>query len=125
MSRPTVNRIVFLKRNYKRVEDLYYRISQQVQLLMETGYVCVISEVYSGEGAIVIEFNPNAVNIDLQQPHWLYPDEAEYLENYQRDVEIDNLEQELDELREQKELDEDDVDEFFRSEDKKNNKGDA
>ena len=100
---------------------------------METGYVCVVFEINAGEGAIVLEFNPNSKNVELQRPHWLYPDEAEYLESYQRDVEIDNLEQELDELREKKELEED----IFGEEDeleeilkdtpkkKKDNKGDA
>ena len=133
MNKTSINRLVFLKRSYRTLEDLYNRLAQQIHLLMETGYVCVVFEINAGEGAIVLEFNPNSKNVELQRPHWLYPDEAEHLESYQRDVEIDNLEQELDELREKKELEED----IFGEEDeleeilkdtpkkKKDNKGDA
>ena len=49
MPNTSVNRLVFLKRNYRRPEDLYLRISQQIQLLMETGYVCLVFEINAGD----------------------------------------------------------------------------
>jgi hypothetical protein len=126
MSEAAVNRIVFLKRNYRRIEDLYLRISQQVQLLMETGYVCIVFEINAGEGAVILEFNPNTKNEDLQQPHWLYPDEAEYLRKYQRKSEIEEHKNELDELEAEQFMEEEE--EEITSpiiKPKKNKKGDA
>jgi hypothetical protein len=126
MPNTSVNRLVFLKRNYRRPEDLYLRISQQIQLLMETGYVCLVFEINAGEGAVVLEFNPHTKNEDLQQPHWLYPDEADYLHKYQRDVAIENHKDELNELEAEK-FDEEDEEEIVApiKKPKKNNKGDA
>jgi hypothetical protein len=102
-SKETVNRIVFIKKHYRNPEDLYIRISQQINLLMETGYICVVFEVSSLEGAIILEFNPNTKNEELQYPYWLFPDEIEYLVPYQRDVEIEQHKDEINKLESEKE----------------------
>jgi hypothetical protein len=126
MSEASINRLVFLKRNYRRIEDLYSRISQQIQLLMETGYVCVVFEINAGDGAVILEFNPNAKNEELQQPHWLYPDEAEYLRKYKRDNEIERHKDELDELEAEKFTEEEEEEITSQiTKPKKNDKGDA
>lgn len=123
-SQTTVNRIVFIKRHYRTLEDLYTRVSDQVRLLMETGYVCVIFEVNAAEGAVIVEFNPNAKNEELQHPYWLFPDEVEYLSEYQRDVEIEQHKDELNKLLSEKEEEEED-DLFSEPINGKKNKGDA
>lgn len=121
----TVNRIVFIKRHYRTLEDLYTRVSDQVRLLMETGYVCVIFEVNVAEGAVIIEFNPNAKNEELQHPYWLFPDEIEHLSAYQREVEIEEHKDALSEL--EAELEEEEEEDIIESliKPKKNKKGDA
>jgi hypothetical protein len=126
MPETSFNRLVFLKRNYRRPEDLYLRISQQIQLLMETGYVCVVFEVNSGEGAIILEFNPNSKNEMLQHPYWLFPDEADYLETYKREIEIEEHKEELERLESEK-YEEEEEKEIIApiKKPKKNNKGDA
>jgi hypothetical protein len=126
MSETSVNRLVFLKRNYRRPEDLYLRISQQIQLLMETGYVCVIFEINAGEGAVILEFNPNSKNEGLQHPYWLFPNEADYLETYKREIEIEEYREELDRLESEK-YEEEEEKEIVApiKKPKKNNKGDA
>jgi hypothetical protein len=109
-SKETVNRIVFIKKHYRTPEDLYSRVSQQLHLLMETGYVCVVFEVQALNGAIILEFNPNTKTEELQYPYWLFPDEAEYLVSYQRDVEIEKHKDELNRLESEKEEhDEEDI----------------
>jgi hypothetical protein len=105
-SKETVNRIVFIKRHYHSLEALYSRVAQQVQLLMETGYICVLFEVNAIDGAVIIEFNPNAKSEELQHPYWLFPDEIEYLTSYQRDVEIEQHKDDLNRLEAEKDEDE-------------------
>jgi hypothetical protein len=92
---------------------------------MEIGYVCVVFEVNYNEGAVVIEFNPNAKNEDLQHPYWLFPDEIEFLKDYQREVEIQEYQEELDRLKSEKiEEEEEDIITSL-SKPKKKSKGDA
>jgi hypothetical protein len=123
----SINRIVFLKRSYRTTEELYARVSQQLHLLMETGYVCVLFEIniHAGEGAVVIEFNPNSKNHELQQPHWLFPDEADYLETYKREVEIEEHKEELERLESEKYEEEEEEEIVAPIKKPKKNKGDA
>lgn len=121
----TVNRIVFLKRNYRTPQDLYSRVTEQVQLLMETGYVCVVFEINAQDGAVIIEFNPNAKNEELQYPYWLFPDEIEFLAAYQREVKIEEHRDELNRLEAEREEDEDEDIIESMTKPKKTNKGDA
>lgn len=98
VSTNTVNRIVFFRKNYKTPEEMHATVSRQMQVLMETGYICVVYEANFEGGVLVIEFNPNAKNEELQYPHWLFPDEAEYLKEYQTEVELQFHREEIDRL---------------------------
>ena len=71
--------IVFTKERFG--DRLWEKIGEQLKLLIEAGYICVVFE--DDTDIIVIEFQQADNKYGTAYPYWLYPDEEEsivYLE---------------------------------------------
>lgn len=81
-----VSRIVLNKRDYE--QQLWTKVAQQIQLLMESGYACTVYDADdSRKGLIVIEFALMTPMLGAPQPYWLTPDEADHLMSYRDSIE--------------------------------------
>ena len=79
-----VNRIVFSRKKDATRDDLLQIIYKQINILLDAGYNCFITE--SDTDRICLEFclsDPEVKDKDIPQPCWLYLDELEYLGQYQ------------------------------------------
>lgn len=77
------SKIIFYKDRFKNSDELYKKIGEQLQLLIETGHVFVaydLEEMKPELKAIVIEFSQNS-SLDAF-PYFLYPDEAQFASFY-------------------------------------------
>lgn len=91
----TVNSVVFIERNYVTVADMYSRISEQIHLLMEMGYICVVRAIAQPERMIIIDFNPASPTEQDEYPQWIYADELEVVRRHRREVEIEMYKNEI------------------------------
>lgn len=67
-----VNRIVYSRRDFKKEEELYAKLAQQIQLLMETGNTVVLKDADEGKGTIVLDFSATDGPV---KPFWLTKNE--------------------------------------------------
>lgn len=67
-----VNRIVYSRRDFKKESELYAKIAQQIQLLIETNNTVVLKDADEKGGTIVLDFAPRDGNL---KPFWLSHDE--------------------------------------------------
>ena len=82
----TVNKIIFTKKGVDSREDLLKKVCKQLDIVLNSGYHCFISEFNQKGGGICIEFcvaDNTGKNKDIPQPCWLFLDELEYLSTYQ------------------------------------------
>lgn len=56
-------------------EQLWEKVGEQLHLLIQAGYVCVVHE--DEFGIVVIEYQHNNRTYGYARPYWLYPDEEE------------------------------------------------
>ena len=81
-----VNRIVFTKVDSNSKAELFSKIANQLNILLDSGYNCFVSNLDAKGTSVCIEFclaDPTAKNRDIPQPCWLFLDELEYLGKYQ------------------------------------------
>ncbi len=73
------NEIVFCKKNEETKEELFQRVSKQLELLLEAGYIAVVRYDEPGLGIIVIEFehDERLEYWGCSQPMWVTPEEAD------------------------------------------------
>lgn len=76
----SVNRIVLTKEKFGK--DLYEKVAQQLQILIEAGNLCSVYCHPKKKDFIVIEFVSVMPNFSEPYPYYLYPDEAEYVSLY-------------------------------------------
>lgn len=76
----SVNRIVLTKEKFGK--DLYKKVAQQLQILIEAGKLCSVYCHPKKKDFIVIEFVSVMPNFSEPYPYYLYPDEAEYVSLY-------------------------------------------
>lgn len=89
-----VNKIIFLKKDFD--DKLYEKVSQQVQLLIETGNVCVIGATEDG---VIIEYtSSNPLVSEEPYPCFLYLDEMAYIGRYIAEKALRKYEDEIDDL---------------------------
>lgn len=77
------NMITFKRKDYQNDTLLYAKVAQQIQILMEGGYICTIFDADEKGGSIVIEFEPKNPLLGTPYPFWLTPDEVQMLAEYQ------------------------------------------
>lgn len=100
-----VNKIVFAKKDFKE-DDLYKKISMQIQLLIETNNICTVSSVKIGNDFfIVIEYSAANPQLFQPYPYFLYPDEASHVSLFiakkslaQYETEIDTLSDSIEQI---------------------------
>ena len=66
-----VNNIVLSRRDFKQEDELYAKVSQQIRILLESGYVIVAEDVDEKGGTVVIQYAPKSTEVDLPKPYWL------------------------------------------------------
>lgn len=87
------NVFIFNLENFNNDEELMYKkLSEFVKLLLDSEYVCVINK--EEFGTVSVEYNYNIYcNYGNATPHWLTPEDFEYiLEKYEDDEETDENE---------------------------------
>lgn len=67
------NTIVFAEEEFG--DRLWQAVSEQLKLLAEARYICVVKE--EEHGTVVIQFNYDRPEFGCAYPYWLYPEEEE------------------------------------------------
>lgn len=70
-----VNSVVLSRRDFKQEDELYAKVSQQIRILLESGYVIVAEDVDEKGGTIVIQYSPKSTEVDSPKPYWLVDSE--------------------------------------------------
>lgn len=92
------NKIIFHKRQFNSIAELYLKVAQQLQILVESGYICTLYDGDDGKGLVVLEYNLADNSLGTPIPVWLLPDEIAYVERYQQQKYIAELREELESL---------------------------
>jgi hypothetical protein len=99
------NKIVFTKEKFGT--ELYLKVSQQLQLLIEAGNLCSVYNKDNNPNVIIIEHVPSNPALLHPYPYYLYPDEASYVSIYIAKKNLKQYEEEIVELSESIEESED------------------
>jgi hypothetical protein len=101
----SVNKIVFTKERFGN--ELYLKVSQQLQLLIEAGNICSVYNKDNNPNIIIIEHVPSNPALLQPYPYYLYPDEASYVSIYIAKKNLRQYEEEIVDLSESIEESED------------------
>lgn len=91
-----VSKVTLSKRDFD--DDLYLKIAQQIQILLESGHVLVIEDIDSGKGTIEISYVPADPMLGEPYPYFLLPDEAEIAARYHDKRMLETYKMEIDRL---------------------------
>lgn len=94
----SVNRIVLTKEKFGK--DLYEKVAQQLQILIEAGNLCSVYCHPKKKDFIIIEFVSVMPNFSEPYPYYLYPDEAGYVSLYVAKKNLAYNEEEVERLME-------------------------
>jgi len=95
-----VNVIIYNKKDFGTDVNLYSKIAQQIQLLMETNNVITIRSDEEKTGVICIEYGPRNPSLGYPYPYWLLPQEAIYVAEYHDKLELEKYKNFIEELDE-------------------------
>lgn len=91
-----VNKIMFTKEKFGN--ELYIKIAQQLQILIEAGYLCTVYSTDETFEFVVIEHvSSNPLNCQ-PYPYYLYPDEVTYVSLYIGKKKVKELDDEINEI---------------------------
>lgn len=82
MNRDAISRVIFSRQDFDNSSILYSKVALQLQLLLEAGNICSVSFADEKGTMIMIEYSPASAAAGTPYPYWLYPDEAEYVNEY-------------------------------------------
>lgn len=83
-----VNKIMLTRREYPNKDDLYAAVSQQIRILLESGYVLVVNMVDEKGDCIEIEYSTYHTDADWPRPFWLVENEMMSAANAHIDNEV-------------------------------------
>lgn len=88
-----VNTIIYTKKDFGTYNNLYSKVANQIQLLIETGNTIVIRGEATKSDTIYIEYAPQNPILGKPYPYWLLPYEANYVAAYHDKIEIEKYKQ--------------------------------
>ena len=71
-----VSNIVISRKDFKKDDELYLKVAEQIRLLLEAGYVIVAEDVEDRGGTIVIQYSPANAGKNMPRPYWLVDNEC-------------------------------------------------
>lgn len=116
-----INKIIFTKEHFG--DELYTKVSQQIQLLIESGNLCTVYNLNKDKDVVIIE-HVSANPLSLQPyPYFLFPDEAGYVSVYIAKKNIQQFQEEIEDIQNSLDEVEDDFDSVFEIKDSEDKGG--